>query len=98
MIKIVICCSQGMSSSVLVRRMKEYINNQNLDVSVKSSNVDRILCGENDFDILLLGPQIRAEKTKLKNKFPDKQIDVIEMVSYGRLDGKSVVKNALSLE
>ena len=97
MIKIIICCSQGMSSSVLVRKMKEYIKNANLDASVKSSNVSRVLSGEIDFDILLLGPQIRAEKKKLQNAFPEKQIDVIEMVSYGRLDGESVVKKALSI-
>ena len=95
MIKIIICCSQGMSSSVLVRRMKEYISNTNLEVSVKSSNVSRVLSGETDFDILLLGPQIRAEKKKLQNAFPNKQIEVIEMVSYGRLDGENIIKKAL---
>lgn len=97
MIDFIICCSQGMSSSALMKRMKYYVANQNLDINVKATTVDRILTKEIDFDILMLGPQIRFEKNKIKKVFPDKIVEVISMQSYGRLDGEEVIKTGLKL-
>lgn len=97
MIKIVICCSQGMTSSILVRKMREYIEQNHLDMSVRTGNVDRVINHELNFDILLLGPQIRTEKQRLKKLFPEKSIEVIEMKAYGRLDGESIIKYVLTL-
>lgn len=97
MINFIICCSQGMSSSALMKKMQDYVTEQNLDVMVKASTVDRIMSGDVPFDVLMLGPQIRFEKNKIKNKFPNKPVDVIPMKAYGRLDGAEVVKTGLKL-
>lgn len=97
MINFIICCSQGMSSSILMKKMQDYINEQQLDVMVKATTVERILSEECPFDILMLGPQIRFEKNRIKEKFPNKVVDVIPMKAYGRLDGSEVVKTGLQL-
>ncbi|MDQ0361476.1 PTS sugar transporter subunit IIB [Breznakia pachnodae] len=97
MINFVICCSQGMSSSALMKKMKDYVSEQNLDIDVKASTVDRILSNDVAFDILMLGPQIRFERTKIKNVFPDKIVEIIPMKAYGRLDGAEVIKTGLKL-
>lgn len=97
MLKFIICCSQGMSSSALMKKMKDYIKEQSLDIQVNAATVDRILSGEIAFDVLMLGPQIRFEKNKIQHKFPEKVIDVIPMKAYGRLDGGEVVKMGLRL-
>ena len=97
MINFIICCSQGMSSSALMKKMQDYVKNAELDVDVKAVTTDRIMSGEVPFDVLMLGPQIRFEKNKLKAKFPEKAIDVIPMQAYGRLNGEEVVKAGLKL-
>lgn len=97
MIKFVICCSQGMSSSALMKRMQDYVKEEHLEVTVKAATVDQILSGDILFDVLLLGPQIRFEKTKIKNSFPESIVDVIPMKAYGRLDGGEVVRLGLQL-
>lgn len=97
MINFVICCSQGMSSSALMKKMQDYVAAENLDVDVKAVTTDRIMSGEIPFDVLMIGPQIRFEKNKLKNKFPEKAIDIIPMKAYGRLDGAEVVRVGLQL-
>lgn len=93
----VICCSQGMSSSALMKKMKDYVAQENLDINIVASTTDRVKSGVLPFDILLLGPQIRFEKSNLVKQFPDKPIDVIPMTCYGRIDGESVVKFGLEL-
>ncbi len=97
MIDFIVCCSQGMSSSALMKKMRDYISKENMDIEVKASTVDRIMSREVQFDVLLLGPQIRFEKTKLQQQFPEKAIDVIPMTLYGRLNGEEVVKLGLKL-
>ena len=64
--KIVICCSQGMSSSALVIRMRQYIKENQLDISVLATTTEKAINNANDFDVLLLGPQIRTEKKRLQ--------------------------------
>lgn len=95
--KIVICCSQGMSSSALVMRMRQYVKKNDLDIEIAATTADRVINGDVDFDVLLLGPHIRTEKKRIEKILPDKKIAVIEMKSYGRLDGEAVVRQAIDL-
>ena len=97
MLNFVICCSQGMSSSALVKRMKDYVNENGLNIEIKATTADSVYAGNVPFDVLLLGPQIRFEKNKLQEKFPKKVIEVINMRDYGRLDGEAVVKTGMDL-
>ena len=97
MTKIIISCSQGASSSTLVKRMRDYIAAENLDAEVLAATTDSIMAGEVEFDVILLGPQIRYEVKNLKEKFPDKPIDVMPMLVYGRLNGKGAVDLALKM-
>ena len=57
MINFIICCSQGMSSSALMKKMQDYVKTAELDVDVKAVTTDRIMSGEVPFDVLMLGPQ-----------------------------------------
>lgn len=42
-------------------------------------------------DILLIGPQISFELKRLKAAYPEKNIETIAMVDYGRMDGAKVL-------
>ena len=95
--KIIISCSQGASSSTLVKRMRDYIAEEGFDATVAAETTDRILSGEVDFDVILVGPQIRYEVKNLKAKYPEKPIDVMPMLVYGRLNGKGAVDLALKM-
>ncbi len=49
-----------------------------------------------DADIILLGPQIRFMEKQIKADY-NKPTMVIDMMDYGRLDGKAVLTKALAL-
>ena len=60
--KILLACSAGMSTSLLEKRMKDYINENKLDLDVFA--MDSASAKENidKYDIILLGPQVRFMK------------------------------------
>ena len=48
-------------------------------------------------DVCLVGPQIRFEIKNIRKELPDIPVEMIEMRSYGTMDGKAIVKHAKSL-
>jgi PTS system cellobiose-specific IIB component len=50
----------------------------------------------NDYDVVLLGPQVRYLKSDLQ-KVTDHPVDVIDMMAYGRMDGERVLNDAIRL-
>jgi len=97
---IMLVCAAGMSTSMLVQKMKEAANAKNIEAdifAVSSSEADAIFA-KKDIDILLLGPQVRFMKAKFENKLKDKNIPVmdIDMRSYGLMDGKTILEQALA--
>lgn len=101
--RIVLACSAGMSTSLVVSKMEkeaaarglEYhiyaIPEQNLREELQDYGVDIIA--------VLLGPQVRfklAENQKLTDSYQI-PIAVIDPIAYGTLNGGKVLDQALSL-
>ena len=88
---IVLFCSAGMSTSVMVRKMEEAAKAMNYDCKVAAYSVSEATTYGPDADIILLGPQIRFNLNKVRGLLPGKIAEVIDMRAYGMLDGKSVI-------
>lgn len=93
--KIVLLCSAGMSTSLLVSKMKKAAEKENFECSIQAFSSTEVL-EHLDADCILLGPQIRFELKKLKGlvKCP---IDAIDMRHYGMVDGEKVLQHAKAL-
>lgn len=95
---IMLVCSAGMSTSLLVTKMEKAANEKGLDAeifAVASSEAD-VKLEEKEIDVLLLGPQVRFMKNQFQEKLADKNIplDIINMQDYGMMDGKKVLAQA----
>ena len=93
--KILLVCSAGMSTSLLVNKMKEAAKEFNVEVDINALPVAECSSKINEVDIVLLGPQVRFQKSleKLANcRIP---VEVIDMRSYGIMDGKTILKSTL---
>lgn len=98
---ILLVCSAGMSTSLLVTKMQKVAETQKLesDISaVSASEVDQIMA-KKDIDVLLLGPQVRYMKPQFDKKMAGKNIpvDSIDMKDYGMMNGENVLAQALKL-
>ncbi|MGL6024718.1 MAG: hypothetical protein ACRC0F_08885, partial [Cetobacterium sp.] len=74
MVKILLACNAGMSTSLLVNKMKKIAAEHNFSAEIKA--VPEIAAPDHfdDINILLLGPQIKFLESKMielaKGRFP----------------------------
>lgn len=94
--KVVLLCAGGMSTSLLVAKIEEAAKLQGIECQVSAHPVSTAKEVGKDADIILLGPQIKYELNNIKKTLPNKQIQVIDMVDYGMMDGKSIVKKIVN--
>lgn len=97
MINIMLVCAAGMSTSLLVNKMKEHASKEGIEVNIWATGEADAKAQWEKADILLLGPQVKYQEAKIKemvqNKIP---VEVIDMMSYGTMNGKKVLEDALA--
>lgn len=98
---IMLVCSAGMSTSLLVSKMQKAAEAKNIEAdifAISASEVDSTLEKKN-IDVLLLGPQVRFMKAQFDKKLQGKNIPVesINMQHYGMMNGEKVLEEALKL-
>lgn len=95
-----LACSAGMSTSLLVNKMKEAAKAQGIEVNIaaySSAEAEQRLESE-DVDVLLLGPQVRFMQKQFEDLVDGKlPVAVIDMADYGMMNGENVLRTALNL-
>lgn len=89
--KIVLLCSAGMSTSLLVNKMEEAAAAQNYECSIEANPVRSAAETGADADIVLLGPQVRFQVKKIANQLAC-PVEAIDSRVYGRMDGVAMIK------
>lgn len=97
MINIILFCAGGMSTSLLANKMRQAAADRGLSVTVEAYPLTQLEVVGPTADIILLGPQIRFQKNKVTDAFPDKPMAVIDMAAYGMIDGKKVIDQVCSV-
>ena len=99
--QILLVCSAGMSTSLLVTKMEGAAKDAGYDAKIFAlpfSDAPRVL---EDVDVILLGPQVRFNLGKIKEEAakvnPGLPVDVIDMKDYGLMNGANVLKKALEI-
>ncbi len=96
--KIMLACCLGMSTSVVVQKMKDAAKEQGKDYEIWAVDQNKIAENVGNFDVLLLGPQVRHILRRVTKLVGDQAVvDVIDGPSYGRCDGAAVLKQAEDL-
>lgn len=100
--KIMLVCSGGMSTSLLVTKMQKAAQDMGVEYEIfavsEPEGVDR-LKQQNDIDVVLVGPQIRYVQPKFAEIIGERPIKlaVINMMDYGMMNGEKVLKAAIKL-
>ena len=56
--KILLICAAGMSTSILMKKMEQYANDQGIDLDIKAVGLMDYQDYAQDYDVILLGPQV----------------------------------------
>lgn len=93
--KIVLFCGGGMSSSLLVLKLRDAARAANVEVHVEAFSAARPEYAEGA-DVVLVAPQIRSEIEKIRSKITA-PVDVIEKDAYGTMNGTKIFEQAMKL-
>jgi len=96
---ILLVCSAGMSTSLLVSKMEKTAAEEGIEAKIWAVPANEADANFDEADIVLLGPQVRYMLSKFE-KETEKPVRVIDMLHYGKMDGKAVldsVKETLGL-
>ena len=96
MYKILLVCNAGMSTSLLVLRMEKSAQEKGLEVKIMAVGITEAEAIMEDWDIVLLGPQVRHQIKMLQDKASGSMpVEVIDMRDYGLMNGEKVLNDAL---
>jgi PTS system cellobiose-specific IIB component len=97
--KILLCCSAGMSTSLLVEKMKKAAQERQLVCDIEAIPVVEFESRIDEADVVLIGPQVKYKLPQFKKvaDAKNKPLDVIDMIAYGMVNGPKVLDQALSL-
>lgn len=95
--KILLVCSAGMSTSIVVKKMEEAAKAKGIEAKIWA--VGDALAKDNvlEADIIMLGPQVKFLLDKIKDIAGDKPVEVIDMKDYGMMNGAAILDKALSV-
>jgi PTS system cellobiose-specific IIB component len=94
-----LCCSAGMSTSMLVRKMVEAAKERGLEVDIEAYGVAEFDSQFPHYQAVLLGPQVKYMLKTLSEKAAVQGIPVqpIDPMDYGMQRGDKVLDFALSM-
>ena len=96
--KILLVCNAGMSTSILLQKMKKVAEQKGIEVTIEAIPSTDLSQFWQSSDVILIGPQIGFMKDSIKetveNKIP---VEVINMVDYGRMNADKVLALAIDL-
>jgi PTS system cellobiose-specific IIB component len=99
MTRILLFCNAGMSTSMLVSKMRKAAASKNIEATIAAYPEAQMSRYVGEADVILLGPQIKyvLPKAKIlcaKNSVP---VELINSMDYGMMDGAKVLQQALKL-
>lgn len=95
--RILLVCSAGMSTSMMVNKMKEAAASRGIEAEIWAVADAQAKTEIEKADVMLLGPQVRFLLSKMKSFAGEKPVAVIDMQAYGTMNGAKVLDQALSL-
>ena len=92
MLTISLVCNLGMSTSMLVKKMKDYASEKGIETDIDALPFDRMGQRIEWTDILLIGPQVRHLLKKLQSEYGNKipVIQVMNMSHYALVKANEI--------
>lgn len=99
MLRTMFVCCAGMSTSMLVERVKRVADEKGVELDIHAAAEAEAKNDLSQADIILLGPQVRYLESKFRKLLSgnDTKLAVVDMQAYGCMDGEKVLTQILDL-
>ena len=92
-LKITLACNGGVSTSMLAKKLIEEGARKGYEIECDAHPVMGVEKYIPESDLVLVGPQVKYMVKKLKEKFPDKTIEAIDIRDYGSMNAVNILKD-----
>lgn len=94
--RILLACNAGMSSSILVKKIKDIAVQKGLDVVVEAKSYSEISAEKGRWDVCMVGPQIiyAVDQIKQTLRIP---VAAVEARTYAMADGAKALEQAMKM-
>ena len=90
--KILLMCANGLSTGILMNKMNQWAEQNNEDLEVKAIPIDDYLSVYKDYDVLLVGPQMRYKIKDVQKAVTDRPSAVINPSDYALGNVENIIK------
>lgn len=90
--KVLLMCANGLSTGMLMTKMKQWAAKTGADLEIKAIPVDDCDRLYKNYDVLLLGPQMSYRLDDVKKMAPDRPSAVIAPADYGMGNVENIMK------
>lgn len=99
MLKVMLVCCGGMSTSLLVNKINAAAKERGEELEVYALGESEAREDLAQADILLLGPQVRYLESGFKKELDgtNVKLGVVDMLAYGRMDGDKVLQQIMDM-
>ena len=94
--KVMLVCGAGVSTSILMKKMLDHASVNNIDLEVKAHGVDEAVDYYDQYECVLVGPQISYRLNEIK-AICKKPCAAINSMDYGMGKAENVIKAAQDL-
>lgn len=91
--KILLVCGAGMSTSILMNKMKKYAEDSGIELEISATSVESAAEMSDNYDVILMGPQVSYRKDDVAAA-TGKPVAVIPPADYGMANCPNVFKLA----
>ncbi|KNC09906.1 PTS cellobiose transporter subunit IIC [Klebsiella sp. RIT-PI-d] len=94
---IVLMCNEGMSTSIMARKMSQFAESAGYPLTIYAINVGRLQEEYQKADLILLGPQLNYMRESISEEINHRcPVQPLDTGFFSKLDGKSAVLAALT--
>ena len=100
MIKIMLTCAAGMSTSMVVNKMRQAAEVKGIEAEIKAYSVSEFEDVVPNYDIVLVAPQVKYQFEAFNKRCVElgKMCGLIEMMDYGMMKGDKILDQAIALK
>lgn len=91
--QVILLCAAGMSTSLLVQKMKDATTELDYPCEIEAHPIAEADMIKDRADIILLGPQVRFQMKKVQQICPGVLVETINPADYGQMNGKKVLEH-----
>lgn len=95
--RVVLLCAAGMSTSLLVQKIRAAAEKKKIECTVNAYAIAEAENFKDSADIMLLGPQVRFQLNNVKKACPGIPVETIDPVIYGQMNGEKVLEHIMDV-